>query len=53
MKKVAVITNASYGIGRKIALAIAGADFDLVLTDRESKENLKKVIQFETADLIV
>jgi len=43
MKKVAVITNAAYGVGRETALAIAGPDYDLVLTDRSSKDNLKEI----------
>lgn len=44
MKKVAIVTGASRGIGRHIALALAGEGYNLALVAR-SKENLEKILE--------
>lgn len=46
MKKTALITGASRGIGKEIAAAFAKAGYDLVITCRQSASDLKETALF-------
>lgn len=55
MRKIAIVTGASAGIGRATALILAAHDFDLIVTGRRSDklENLEKEIRASTgADVL-
>lgn len=55
MKKIALVTGASAGIGRATALLLADKNFDLIITGRrrENLENLEKEIRENTgADVL-
>ncbi|KAG2138188.1 hypothetical protein BD769DRAFT_1701426 [Suillus cothurnatus] len=50
-KGVAVVTGSAQGIGRSIAIRLAGDDYDIVINDLESKkENLEEVEKEITAN---
>jgi len=50
MKKIALVTGASAGIGRATAFLLASKDFDVIITGRrkENLESLEKEIRSET-----